>query len=263
MTTYTVVANSIIGTNANGLLIDLHLHDFLSATDAIMYYNYAALLVILLWAGFASSSNEGRYLFSTPFMACFFVWIGWLRAPTPSSYWGILMMLLFLGAMLYMNDQNRQLNGISGPGNKLLSIAVLIMCFTACFGFIQSSELIPLMLHGGTTQNEMCGTAYQCDEGGNIVLGASVNTVTQGVGTGVFGTLTWLGEMAVYTVMTIITVVGSVLFFAVVVLAAYPQLADSPQVLAFLGVMNVAFWIIYALAFFQWYYKPGGAQGDI
>lgn len=266
MTSYVVVANSIIGTNANGLLIDLHLHDFLSATDALLYYNYISLLLIMLWAGFASSANEGRYLFSTPFIAAVLVWIGWLRAPVPTTYWGTILFLIFLGAVMYMNDQNHQQHGIAGPGNKLLGIAVLIMCFTACFGFIMSSNLIPQVYNPGATQNEVCGTAYQCDEGGNIVLSASVTSVSKGptdVLSSVFGTLTWLGEMAVYTIMTIITVVASVLFFSVVFFAAYPQFLDSTQVVAFMGVMNVAVWIIYALAFFQWYYKPMGSSGDI
>ena len=262
MTSYVVVANSILGTNANGLLIDLKLNDFMSASDALLYYNYISLLTIMIWAGFASSANEGRYLFSTPLFAAFFVWIGWLRAPTPSAYWGSILCCMFLGAIMYINDQNRQQHGIAGPGSKLIGIAVFIMCFTACFGFIQSSNIIPLALHSGSTQNVLCGTAYQCDEGGNIVLGASVTSVTKS-GIDIYGTLTWLGEMAVYTLLTIGTIIGSVLFFSVVFFAAYPQFLDSTQVIALMGVLNVAMWVLYALAYFQWTAKPMSGTGDL
>jgi hypothetical protein len=262
MTSYVVVANSILGTNANGLLIDLHLHDFMSTTDAILYYNYIALLAIMIWAGFASAGNEGRYLFSTPFLASFLIWIGWLRAPTPSAYWGSILCCLFLGAVMYINDLNHEKHGIAGPGSKLIGIAVFIICFSACFGFVQSSNLVPLVMNSGNSQNTMCGTAYTCDEGGNIVLGASVSAVTKS-GTSLFGTLTWLGEMALYTLLTIGTVIGSVLFFSVIFFAAYPVFLDSPQVIALMGVINVAMWILYALAYFQWTAKPMAGTGDL
>ena len=262
MTSYVIVANSILGTNANGLLIDLHLHDFMGVSEAMLYYNYIALLAIMIWAGFASSQNEGKYLFSTPWMAAFWIFIGWLHAPTPSSYWGTILFLLFFGVIMLMNDQNRQQHGTSGPGNPLLRIAVFIMIFTAMFGFIQSSSLIPLVFNSGSSQNVMCGTAYTCDEGGNAVLSASVTSITKS-GLDVFGTLTWLAEMAVYTLLTLGTMVASVLFFSVVFFAAYPMFLDSAPVVGFMGVLNIAFIIMYALAYFQWAYKPMGATGEI
>ena len=74
-TTNTTISSSIMGKTAFGLLIDLHLQDWFPADQAIMYYNYISIFIIMVWAAFASQSNEGRYTFTTPFIAALMVFI--------------------------------------------------------------------------------------------------------------------------------------------------------------------------------------------
>lgn len=256
-----------MGRDAFGLLIDLHIQDFLPVGVARMYYNYISVALLVMWAGFASASNESRYVVSTPFLAAFLVWIGWLNNGAEiASYWGIILFCLFLGAILYVNDMNHEKSGLPGPGDKLIGVAFMIMCFCASFGFVVSPQLG--LFNGqasGTSQNVMCGTAYTCDANGNVDLAVSVNSVRSsgGLWESLIDDYNILAGIAISIVKFIIVVVGSILFFSVVVLAAYPELSASPPTLAFLLAMNIVFWGVYVTAFFRWFYKPGLGDGHI
>jgi hypothetical protein len=150
----------------------------------------------------------------------------------------------------------------------MITIAVMIMCFTATYGFIISPEFGLFNDEGmqsGTSQNMMCGTAYTCDSSGNVALEASVSQVTA-AGGGSFDVVSvgsFLLTIMVTSLRMIIIIGASMVFFSIVILAAYPALLDSPQAIAFLGLMNLAIWVIYAMAWFRLTYKPMGTGGDI
>jgi hypothetical protein len=260
-----VVASSIMGTNALGMLIPLGIENYFDVNTALMLYNYIAIFAILIWAGFASQFNESRYTFTTPFLGCFFVWIGWIHAPNAASYWGQLVFLLLLGGLMYANDMNHEKYGLPGPGEKLLTIAFMIMVFTASMGLVLSGNILPTITSFGSTQNVMCGSVYTCDSSGQIVLDASVHSVSNAGGLWETATSTGaaLGEIAVNIIMTAIVVVGSVLFIGVILCAAYPVLLTSPQALLLIGFLNVIVWVIYFIAFFNWFYKPPIGTGQV
>jgi len=264
---YTVVANSILGKTAFGLLIDLHIQDFVPVNDAIMYYNYIGIFVVVLWAAFAGQGNESRYTFTTPLIAALMVFIGWLHADDAASYWGIILFCILLGALMYINDMNHEKYGVAGPGDKVIAAAFMIICFTASMGFVASETfgVFPDTGSSGATQNVMCGRAYTCDSSGNIALDVSVNAIKDsgGFSLDVISIGMALAAMAVSAIKMIFIVIGSVLFFSVVMMAAYPALASSTQVVAFMLVLNVVIWAIYAMAVFRWMVKPMPGTGDI
>lgn len=251
---YTEIASSIIGMNANGLLVDLHIHDFFPAAQAIMYYNYIAIFAILIWAGFAGQSNESRYAFTIPFFSALLVFIGWLRAYDSASYWATIVFCLLLGAFMYINDMNHEKYGIAGPGDKLFAVAFLILCFSVSMGFVSSNDFnfFPNAATGAS-QNTMCGSAYSCDSSGNIMLDASVTSVSTsgGLMQDVVSAIAALPAIALGIIKLMVVVVGSVVLFSVVLLAAYPFLSTSPAALAFLAVMQVVIWAIYVTAFYR------------
>ena len=266
-TTNTTISSSIMGKTAFGLLIDLHLQDWFPADQAIMYYNYISIFIIMVWAAFASQSNESRYAFTTPFIAALMVFIGWLQASNVTDYWSLIVFCLLLGAFMYLNDMNHEKYGLPGPGDKLLAATFLIMCFSASFGLISSSSfgLFPTDQQTGTSSNVMCGTTYTCDSSGNVALDASVSSVsgTGGLSLDPISIAYTLTMIAVGILKLMIVIAGSVLFFSVVILAAYPALSDSAAAVAFLGIMQLVIWAIYYKAFFNWYYKPMPGTGDI
>ena len=267
-TTYTTVANSIMGKDAWGLLINLHIQDFMSVNDAIMAYNYLSIAFILIWAGFADQVNESRYAFTTPLIAAFCVFVGWMRAPDPATYWGSILFCILLGAFLYVNDMNHEKSGTAGPGDKLVAVAVLIACFTASVGFITSQET-NLFGSADTSiaaqNNILCNRAYQCDSTGQPMLDASVNSVagSGGLNLDIVSLVAGMPAIILGVLRTFIMVIGSVLFFSVILLAAFPMLNDSPQVVAFLLLMNVVVILVYTFAIFRMFYKPMGTGGQI
>ena len=251
---YTEIASSILGMNANGLLIDLRLHDFFPAAQATMYYNYIAIFAILIWAGFAGNSNESRYAFTIPFFAALLVFIGWLRAYDPAAYWSTILFCLVLGAFMYINDMNHEKYGVAGPGDKLFAVAFMILCFSVSMGLVSSNEFnfFPNVA-AGASQNMMCGTAYSCDSAGNIMLDASVTSVSTsgGLMQDVVSAIAAMPAIAIGIIKLIVVVLGSVVFFSGMILAAYPFLSSSPAALALLAVMQVVIWAIYVTAFYR------------
>lgn len=269
MVTYTNVFMSIMGKSSFGLLIDLGIQNYVPIDQAIMYYNYIALFFVILWAMFASQSNESRYLFTTPLMAALMIWIGWLHAVDAAQYWGSIVMLMLLGGILYVNDMNTEKTGKPAPGDKVITIAVMIMCFTASWGFIISPEFglfSDAGMQSGTTQvNRLCNTAYTCDSAGNVALEASISQISSsgGLTFDVVSVGAILLTMMVSAIKMFIVILGSVAFFSLILLAAYPELMNSPQSIALLALLNLVIWIIYAMAWFRLTYKPMGTGGDI
>jgi hypothetical protein len=255
--------SAIMFKNSLGLLIPLGFENYVDATTAIMYYNYIAVFLIMAVAAFAGQSNETRFTFFIPVFAGLMTFIGWLQAPDPVSHWGIIVGCILLGALMYINDMNREKYGSAGPGSKLLTIVFMIIVFEASVTLVSTSglNLFPdLAANGGMSQQSLTcdGYGYQCDSSGNIMLSASVSQVANagGANLDVLSIVTWGAHAMIGVIVFLIKIVAAVLLFSVVLVAAYPALAASPTAVLFLGVMQLVIWAIYIVTFFNWYFKP-------
>jgi hypothetical protein len=259
----TQMANTLTFKTAGGLLLPLGIENYLSASDTIMYYNYIGVILLLVIAAFAGMSNESRFTFFVPVFAGFEVFVGWLQAPDPTNYWGMIIGCILLGALMYINDMNHEKYGLPGPGTKLLTIVMMIIVFEASVTLMstQGLNLFPELGNSGLQQQSLTcnGYGYQCDANGNIMLSASVSGVSNAGGSNldVISVTMWTLQALVGAIMFLIKIVAAVLLFSVVLVAAYPALAASTPALLFLGVMQVVIWAIYTVAFFNWYFKPG------
>jgi hypothetical protein len=255
--------NVITFTNALGLLIPLGIEHFVPVADAIMYYNYIAIFGILTVAAVAGQTNESRFTFFVPIFAGLMVFVGWLHAPDPVSYIGMIIGCILLGALMYINDMNHEKYGLPGPGTKLLTIVFMIIVFEASVTLMSTSGLnIFPELSGNSGQSQQgltCnGYGYSCDANGQIMLGASVATVNNQGGTGldVVSIGMWALQAMISVITFLIKIVAAVLLFSVVLVAAYPALGASPQAMMFLAILQLVIWAIYTVAFFNWYFKP-------
>ena len=90
------------------------------------------------------------------------------------------------------------------------------------------------------------------------MLAASISTVNNQGGSNldVVSIATWAIQAMIAVLQFLIKVVAAVLLFSVVLIAAYPALAGSPQAMLFLGIMQLVIWAIYVVAFFNWFFKP-------
>ena len=259
---YTTMTNSIMFKSTAGLLLPLGIENWLSAADTIMYYNWIAIVLIFVIAAFAGQSNESRFALFVPLFTALMVFVGWLQAPDPTNYWGMIIGCILLGALMYLNDMNHEKYGLPGPGSKLLTVVFMIIVFEASVTLMstQGLNLFPELGNGGMQQQSLTcnGYGYQCDANGNIMLGASVSGVSNAGGASI--DILSIGMWALYAMVGVlvflIKIVAAILLFSVVLIAAYPALGASPQALMFLGVMQVVIWAIYTVAFFNWYFKP-------
>jgi len=261
--TYSTQTSSLLTHSPLGLLIPLGIENWVPAADAIMYYNYIGMFCLVGIAAFSGMSNESRFLIIVPFTAAALVYIGWLQAPNPTSYWGMVIALILLGCILFVNDMNREKYGSAGPGTKIVSIAVMIIVFEASVVLMSNPAFSPFPTSLETSAagdgTILCnGYGYTCDSNGNIDLSASVSTVTSVGGTGLDAAslIMWAGQVAFAMLNFIILLLGAVFLFSGVLIAAYPVLATSPQALLILGVMQIVIWVIYVIAWFNWTFKP-------
>lgn len=260
---YVTQANVITFTNPLGLLIPLGIENYVSVADAIMYYNYIAVGLVMTVAAFAGQTNESRFAFFIPVFAGLMVFIGWLHAPDQVTYMGMIIGCILLGALMYINDMNHEKYGLPGPGTKLLTIVMMIIVFEASVTLMSTSGLNIFPELGADSglhqQNLTCnGYGYSCDANGNIMLAASIATVNNQGGSNldVVSIATWAVQAMIAVLQFLIKVVAAVLLFSVVLVAAYPALAGSPQAMLFLGIMQLVIWAIYVVAFFNWFFKP-------
>jgi hypothetical protein len=227
-----------------------------------MYYNYIAIGLILLIAGFAGQTNESRFTFFVPVFAGLMVFVGWLHAPDPVSYYGMVIGCMLIGAIMYVNDMNHEKYGLPGPGTKLLTIVMMIIVFEASVTLMSTSgfNLFPEIGNTGQAQQSLTcnGYGYTCDANGQIMLGASVQTINSQGGTAgdIASVAMWAVNVALAMIGFIIKVVAAILLFSVVLVAAYPALGASPQAMLILGVMQLVIWAIYVVTFMNWYFKP-------
>jgi hypothetical protein len=259
---YVTQTNSVMTHSPLGMLIPLGIENVVPAADAIMYYNYISIFLIVVLAAFSGMSNESRFLIMVPYLAAGLVFVGWLQAQNASSYWGSVIGCCLLGTLLYVNDMNREKNGITGQGTKVVTLAIMIIVFEASVVLMANPTFSPF----GAIENNAVGQksltcggyGYSCDSNGNIDLSASVSSVTSSGGTNldVVSILSWGSQMIVGMIKFIILVLAAVFLFSAVLLAAYPVLAASPQALLILGVMQIIIWAIYMIAWFNWTFKP-------
>jgi len=259
---YVSQANVITFTNALGLMIPLGLENYVPVADAIMYYNYIAVFAIMMIAAFAGQTNESRFTFFVPIFAGLMVFIGWLHAPDPVSYYGMIIGCILLGALMYINDMNHEKYGLPGPGTKLLTIVFMIIVFEASVTLMSTSGLniFPEVGNSGQSQATLhCGSyGYSCDANGNPMLRATVTELNNigGSNLDVVSVGMWAIQSMISVFQFLIKILWAIVAFSTVLVAAYPALGASPQAMLFLGIMQFVIWAIYSVAIFNWLYKP-------
>lgn len=255
--------NSVITHSPLGMLIPLGIENWVPAADAIMYYTYISFALIALLAAFSGMSNESRFLVLVPYFTAGLVFIGWLQAPNQTTYWGMVIACCLFGTIIYVNDMNREKFGSSGPGTKVMSIAILIIIFEASIVLMNDPAFSPIpdMTGSGSqyaSQQFCSGYGYSCDSSGKVDLSASVSTVSNSGGTllDVASLGGWLASAAFAALRFIVLVIAAVVMFSAVLTATYPVLLTSPQAMLILGIMQLVIWVIYIIAWTNWTFKP-------
>lgn len=273
MTYYVEVAASLLMNGPTGILVSLGIENIpgVSLAVAYMYYNYIAVCLTFFIAAMAGPRSESRFCILVPIIAGILFGFGWIHTANAASqiqFFALLVIMGIFGIMSYMNDVNHEKHGIGGPGSKLLNLVFFIIIFQVAVGTMNGFSLFEPAGVSQASPNG-CAVGYTCDQYGNIQLSESIANLNSsgGLFTDIISLVATLPLIAVALLKFVVTILTSVTLFSVVLNASiaglYPGITSNTAYIAFLALVQVGIWAIYALTLFTYYYKPMPGEGTI
>jgi hypothetical protein len=255
-------------TGSLGLLIDLGIQNVPGVTtaQARFYYNIISLALIMWLAWVADEPSSAQFCVIGVGISAFCAYVGWFTTPNPTGEWGLIIMCAVLAVILYMTEKKRIQFGINGAGDPLINIVVFILLMQSTIGLINGAGIFNIGI-GAATPSECANgsvTYTNCAINGNLMLtNVQTTTGTTNILTQVFNALTTVVTMGYNLLVLVIQLLVSVACFAFVLYQTYPWIADSPQAVLLVGVLQVGIWIIYTLALFRYVWKPMPRDGGL
>ena len=237
--TWLNASRSIGGKGPSGTMLDLGFQAAgVSTAQALNYYNWISIGLLYLIAAVAGSRDTRFFAILLPIFAGILYWIGWLTAVTGFDLSGMLVFLGVLGAAYYMKDAMREKFGMGGAGSTIVTITFYIIILSAVVGLVNTSNLWGLgnMQMSAAVNNSMT----------NVQLSSQVSDIT-----GAGGIL----QNLVSDVMIFLSIMISIGIFSLTICQIFPFITTSPMAMAFLVVLQVAIWLLYAKFIMDMFYK--------
>ena len=229
--------------------------------QAVQYYNWISIGLLFLIGAMSSKRMTRFFAILIPVFAAIFVMFGWLHYVTnvggvmtvtveqDVQTWATIVMCALIGIVTYMKGSLRENFGGSGAGNLLLNIVFYIIILQVVVGVVNSTAIWEHVSTGQT--NIISNTSFDQTYALNADLTKSVPSVSNTGG--MLSALTGAASMAAAVlwgcVMMLLTVIGSIACFAVVILQIYPWIGDSPVAILFLGALQLGIYFIYTMFF--------------
>jgi hypothetical protein len=264
------IALNMIMQGPNGIMVPLGFESYMDITTARMYYDYIATILLVLIAATTGSRGEPAYCILIPIFAGVFTLFGWFSFAHNINAIASMIVAGILGIMIYMNETNHEMNGIAGPGSKLLNVVFFLILFQVMLGLLPgmgvfSSSATATPSYG----QEYCPPSATCGSYSNVDVSTSMNThantggflsgaisVAVGAVTAFIGMLGFLVAMIINVVLSA-TVIGSL------VDGIWPGVSSTPQFLAFMGLLSVIFWACDLIFIENVYLKLFPSEGSI
>ena len=251
-------------TMTNGVvpLLSLGIEGFITDPATIArLYNFIALVPLLILAVSASQFDVKFIGILLPLWAGFEMFAGWLSYPDingiPGSgmqhEFGILVVLIMYGLMIYFSDTVHEKFGIAGPGNKIVKIMLFMMILQASVVFINSSQIFPGVSVATSDPNYTNITLQQkmgsvSNAGG--LLEKAIDIVSIGA------------QIAISSLILFLQLLLSIALFSVVLASVFPWILQAGAIgTAFLVVIQFAIWGLYVIFIVQMFAKPGPDPG--
>lgn len=264
-TTITLPGYSATFNGPLGLLVDLGFQNVPGVTTAWarLLYNWIAFGLVA-WIAFAADERSSTtFCVIATGIAAMTAWFGWFTVPNnPYGAWGLIALCALLSVAMYMTEKKRVNWGVSGGGDALLNIVLIIVIFTATIGLINGSGIFNAGQQ--VTPPGVCpaGQYLGCTLSGNTLITgiqAQNNTILGQFLDLVFG----MAMIGWNLFLLIVQMLVSVVFFAPMLVLVFPWLASSPPALLLLGLMQIGIWYIYSLALMRYVFKPMMGDGKI
>jgi len=230
-----VVGASRMLTFNGGMLVDLQLWRFMSASQAAYWYNFISMCILIPIACTASSWNKEKMAVFIPIVAAILVGFGWLHSGDMTKTVGIIIGLGLLGAAIYMKGSLKQNFGLGGPGSTLMNLAIYMVVLGAVFGMLNSAAIWGD--NAGSVPNPYT----------NVDLGKEIPQMSNGGGLmdDIVNTSA-IGGATLAAIKTIFAVIGSIACFSGMVLLMFPFLTQSALAVGILGIFQAGVYILYA-----------------
>jgi hypothetical protein len=248
------VSIDVIVKGTAGILVPLGLENYLTGQTLIDAYNLISVALILFFGGFSSQKSEAAFCVATPLVAGMLMLFGWFRGYTATETAGmfvVLVMMGLLGVFIYMTDQNRATYGSGGPGSKIVTIAVMLALFGACYSFV---SYIPMFQESSVIPTPgSCAAGLPCDEFNNIDFSTTSSMFGEnaGLGSGAISLVTALPGAILAFILVLIKIIAGVFLFPVmlgfVMEGVFPGITSNPLYLSFLVMLEVALVICYVV----------------
>ncbi len=263
-TTAAGTASTMLG--AGGYLIDLGIENVPGVTtaQAKFYYNIISIALVLWLAWVADEPSSSYFCIIGVGIAAFCAYAKWFTTPNPGGEWGLIVMCALLSVLMYMTEKKRIQFGINGAGDPLIQIVVFILILQSTIGLINGAGIFSAGTTVATPSNCANGsvTYTNCVINGNVELtNIAQNSGSQNIVGQTFNYITTVVTMGWNLLVLVVQLLISVACFALVLFQTYPWIADSPQAVLLVGVMQVMIWIIYMLAIFRYVWKPMPQDG--
>lgn len=243
------IATTVMMSGPAGVLVPLGIEYFCDTTTTTMMYNYIGALLLVFIAATAGSRSEPAYCILIPIFAGMFTLFGWLSFSSKANAIAIMIIAGFLGVMIYMNEVNRERNGIGGPGSKMLNIIFFLILFQTVLGIMPAFGLFdPDAVSTSSYGNNYCPPGATCSSYSNIDIQQTTSEIgdTGGLLSGVASVITGLTTAFIAMFAFLITAITQILLSATVITnligGIWPGVVTSQIYLAFWGAISVVFW---------------------
>lgn len=242
--------------NAFGLRVPLGIETAVPTNWILPTYNFIAIGILFIIAGFAARRNVRFALVSIDALAAIMWWFGWMSMYNPATgeiNWTTPLSLIILTAVLcaavFLKEANRENFGVGKPGSTLLNILYYFILLQTAVGFVNAT--------GIWTDNTNAApfTDYQYN---NVDLSSQmyVQSNQGGLLEGLLSTITQLNNMAVQALETLLKIVNGIAGYPTIITNAFPWVQQSLLAMAFIGCLSVIIILLDAWFIFLMLFKP-------
>ncbi|MDD3961317.1 MAG: PKD domain-containing protein [Bacteroidales bacterium] len=238
---------TVTGKGPNGVMVDLGL-------PSLNWYRWISVCILFMMGAMASQRTKQFWALLIPIFAALFLWFGWFTGTSSTA--GIITLCVVLGAIVYMKSSLREKFGVGGPGTMLLNIVIYLLILQACVGFINGLNVWTDAGFG----NQATAVVNQWS---NIeIKDISDLQSTGGWGLTALATAEFFADMLLSAAIVFINILFSIVTIYPTVQLLFPWMLTSPQTIAFLALLQLGIWILYAKFMFDYFAKPSYGTDD-
>jgi PKD repeat protein len=238
---------TVTGKGPNGVMVDLGL-------PSLNWYRWISVCILFMMGAMASQRTKQFWALLIPVFAALFLWFGWFTGTSSTA--GIITLCVVLGAIVYMKSSLREKFGVGGPGTMLLNIVIYLLILQACVGFIN-----------GLNVWTDAGFGNQATAVVNQWSNIEISDISDLQNTGgwlvsAIATAEFFADMLLSAAFVFLNILFSIVTIYPTVQLLFPWMLASPQTIAFLALLQLGIWILYAKFMFDYFAKPSYGTDD-